>query len=289
MSARIGEGAGDRRRADLRRLALLAVAAAAAFGVAYLMSDERDWSGVTRARAMHEAAQAKRAEVERLLGRPPRAPDAEAATGLQRTAAGDTSGEGEPAAPQDPLWQLALAAHEQGLHIRHLAPAPGGVQGARDEAEPRYDIAGDGRIGAIVGWVRSLAALPLAVAPVRLDIERQAAGATFSARLAVSPGAAAHGQGALLRPDPFEVLTVGLPAEAEFGGREAAASPRLAGIVRNGRRALAVFDVDSGPWCAAPGERIGGERIARIDGGGVWFGAGEGREHRVALAGERPS
>lgn len=90
-------------------------------------------------------------------------------------------------------------------------------------------------------------------------------------------------------PDPFDVLTVDLPAEADFGGREAAASPRLAGIVGNARRALAVFDTESGPWCAAPGERIGGERVARIDGGSVWFGLGDGREHRAVLAGEGQS
>ncbi|MBN3727629.1 hypothetical protein [Burkholderia sp. Ac-20379] len=102
-------------------------------------------------------------------------------------------------------------------------------------------------------------------------------------------------------PDPFDVLTVGLPDGADegadevaddgadFGGREAVASPRLAGIVGNARRALAVFDAESGPWCAAPGERIGGERIARIDGGGVWFGSGDGREHRVVLAEEGQS
>lgn len=288
MSMRIGNWASDARHAGLSRCAVLAVAAAAVFLASYVMSNERDWSGVTRARAMHEAAQAKRAEAERLIERQPRAAEAEpdTATGLRLATLAEPGDEAGSAASQDPLWQLALAAHEQGLHIRHLAPAPGGVQGARDETEPRYDIAGDGRIGAIAGWVRSLAALPLAVAPVRLDIERQAAGATFSARLAVSPGAAAQGQGALMLPDPFDVLTVGVSTEADFGGREAAASPRLAGIVGNARRALAVFDADSGPWCAAPGERVGGERIARIDGGSVWFGSGDGREHRVVLAGE---
>ncbi|GAB7534434.1 hypothetical protein [Burkholderia sp. 3C] len=291
MNTRIGNGTSDGRHAGLRRLAILVAAAVAAFLMLSVMSNERDWSGVTQARAMRDAARVKRADVEQRIERHPHAADVEpdAAAGPRLAKVRESSdGAGSPDS-QDPLWQLALAAHEQGLHIRHLAPAPGGVQDAGNEAEPRYDIAGDGRIGAIAGWVRALAALPLNVAPVRLDIERQAAGATFSARLAVSPGAAARGQGALMLPDPFDVLTVGLPADADFGGREAAPSPRLAGIVGNARHALAVFDAESGPWCAAPGERIGGERIARIDGGGVWFGSGDGREHRVMLAGEGQS
>lgn len=192
MSMRIVNWAGDERHAGLRRLAVLAVVAAAAFLVSYFMSTERDWSGVTQARAMHEAVRAKRGELERLIERQPHATDAESAgaTALRLATASEPDDEGDSPASQDPLWQLALAAHEQGLHIRHLAPAPGGVQGVRDEAEPRYDIAGDGRrrIGAIAGWVRSLAALPMAVVPVRLDIERQAASTTFSARLAVVAG-----------------------------------------------------------------------------------------------------
>ncbi|MFW6854352.1 hypothetical protein ACODYM_23975 [Burkholderia gladioli] len=292
--------------AGVRRLLALAGVASAVFGGLWAVSGERDWSGIAGARARHGEALAQRELAERRLDlQPDPRPDPrsiEPEPSRQEEVPGQSSLDARagrsPALPEnrrdegepllDPGWQLIAGAHDSGLRIRRLGP----VQQAGAEAAAGgmryYDVAGDGRFGAIGAWVRSLAALPMAVVPVGIEVQRQGDGASFSARLAVSPS----GPDA---PDvvrgPVAMAVPGLGAAeagADFGGREPAAMPRVAGIVRDARRGLVLFDAEAGAWSASVGERVGAERITRIDADGVWLGLddGGGARHRMVLRGE---
>ncbi|WP_167244018.1 hypothetical protein [Burkholderia sp. Cy-637] len=288
--------------AGVRRLLALAGVASAVFGGLWAVSGELDWSGIAGARARHGEALAQRELAERRLDLQPDPRSIEPEPSRQEEVPGQSSLDARagrsPALPEnrrdegepllDPGWQLIAGAHDSGLRIRRLGPAQQAGAEAAAGGMRYYDVAGDGRFGAIGAWVRSLAALPMAVVPVGIEVQRQGDGASFSARLAVSlPGPDA--------PDvePGAVATAAsgpsaAEAGADFGGREPAAMPRVAGIVRDARRGLVLFDAEAGAWSASVGERVGAERITRIDADGVWLGLddGGGARHRMVLRGE---
>ncbi len=273
--------------AGRRRLAGLAAMVLAGFGGVYAAAGRQDWSGADAARARHEVAAAEQARVERVLRNRP-------IEGEEAVAAASSMSGGAVVTGRDPAWQLAVAAHDHGLHLRRLAPAPaeGGGGKAGEVSAVQFDVAGDGRLASIAAWIRSLARLPIGVVPLRVDIRRRDVGASFSVRVAVSPvpsvSQADREREDGAAPAASDPLLAGA-AEADFGGHEIAVPPRLAGIVGDARRGLALFDTGVGPWCATVGEQVGTERVERIDGGGVWLGAADGRRRRVALmaGGER--
>ncbi|QGA36462.1 hypothetical protein GAS19_01375 [Burkholderia glumae] len=182
---------------------------------------------------------------------------------------------------RDAVWLLAIAAHESGLRIGRLGPAPAehGKHGAA--AGRRYDLAGTGSFGEVARWLRALAREPATFAPLSLEVTRRGGGAVFSARFSVHDGGGRPAAGSGLAP-------AALPAADafEFGGAEAVAMPRVAGILRDARGGLALLDAGGRARSAAVGERIGAERITRIAADGVWLEADDGREQRVALGAE---
>ncbi|MDJ1161967.1 hypothetical protein QHI69_08605 [Burkholderia gladioli pv. gladioli] len=289
-----------------RRLLALAGVASAVFGGLWAVSGERDWSGIAGARARHGEVLAQRELAERRLDLQPDSrqdprliePEPSRQEEVPGQSSLDDRAGRSPALPEnrrnegeallDPGWQLIAGAHDSGLRIRRLGPAQQAGAEAAAGGMRYYDVAGDGRFGAIGAWVRSLAALPMAVVPVGIEVQRQGDGASFSARLAVSPSGpdapdVAPGPVAMAAPGPGAA-----EAGADFGGREPAAMPRVAGIVRDARRGLVLFDAEAGAWSASVGERVGAERITRIDADGVWLGLddGGGVRHRMVLRGE---
>ncbi|WP_186184998.1 hypothetical protein [Burkholderia gladioli] len=292
--------------AGVRRLLALAGVASAVCGGLWAVSGERDWSGIAGARARHGEVLAQRELAERRLDLPPDSrqdprliePEPSRQEEVPGQSSLDDRAGRSPALPEnrrnegeallDPGWQLIASAHDSGLRIRRLGPAQQAGAEAAASGMRYYDVAGDGRFGAIGAWVRSLAALPMAVVPVGIEVQRQGDGASFSARLAVSPSGpdapdVAPGPVAMAAPGPGAA-----EAGADFGGREPAAMPRVAGIVRDARRGLVLFDAEAGAWSASVGERVGAERITRIDADGVWLGLddGGGVRHRMVLRGE---
>lgn len=289
-----------------RRLLALAGVASAVFGVLWTVAGQRDWSGLAGARVRHDAALAQRERAEHRLeprqdsrqdSRPIESEPSRPGEASWQASPDDRASRSPPSPPGlpegrrsgrepplDPGWQLAVGAHDSGLRIRRLGPAQQAGAEVAAGGVRHYDIAGDGRFGAIAAWVRSLAALPMAVVPVDIEVRRQGDGASFSARLTVSPPEPGAPD---VVPGPVVMAGLGLTDTefgADFGGREPAAMPRVAGIVRDARRGLALFDAEAGAWSALVGERVGAERITRIDGGGVWLGLDDGGgAHRMVL------
>ncbi len=286
------------------KLVVLGCVAGAVCAVLRATGDERDWSGVGQARRRLDAAMSERDQAERRLRawRPaavrhesPRSAG-RAAAPIVTAARADTRVPPEPrttqpssavsATPQhdgrlahDTVWWLATAAHESGLRIGRLGPMPA-EHGEPDAAGQRYDVAGTGGFGEVARWVRSLARVPATIVPLGIEVTRRAGGAAFSARFAVHDGdgrpAATSG-----------LMRAALPAgAAEFGGSDALAMPRVAGILRDARGGLALIDAGGRARAAAVGERIGAERITRITADGVWLETDDGREQRVALSAE---
>lgn len=263
--------------------------------------DERDWSGVGQARRRLDAAVSERDQAERRLRawRPevplhePQRSAGQAAAPIATAMRADARVPSGPratlptspassASRHDTVWWLATAAHESGLRIGRLGPAPA-EQGEYDAAGRRYDIAGTGGFGEVARWVRSLARVPATIVPLSIEVTRRIGGAAFSARFSVHDGdgrpAAASG-----------LMRAALPVAgaAEFGGNDALAMPRVAGILRDARGGLALIDTGGRALSAMVGERVGTERITRIAADGVWLEADDGREQRVALSGEAP-
>ncbi|MBI0326562.1 hypothetical protein [Burkholderia plantarii] len=294
------------------KLVVLGCVAGAVCLVLRAAGDERDWSGVGQARRRLDAAMSERDQAERRLRawRPEVAPHesphsagqavapaAPIATPTRTDTRTDTRVPPEPrttlpsstASPasrhggrlaHDTVWWLAAAAHESGLRIGRLGPTPA-EHGEHGAAGQRYDVAGTGGFGEVARWVRSLARVPATIVPLGIEVTRRAGGAVFSARFLVHDGdgrpAAAGG-----------VMRAALSAAgaAEFGGSDALAMPRVAGILSDARGGLALIEAGGQARAAAVGERVGAERITRIAADGVWLEADDGREQRVALSAE---
>ncbi len=295
------------------KLVVLGCVAGAVGVVLRAAGDERDLSGLGQARRRLDAAISARDQAERRLraglpgqAAPRTAPARARAAALPHEAPLPAPRAAASAAPiaaaargsrppfvtfqpsrhdgpfvRDAVWLLAIAAHESGLRIGRLGPAPAehGKHGAA--AGRRYDLAGTGSFGEVARWLRALAREPATFAPLSLEVTRRGGGAVFSARFSVHDGGGRPAAGSGLAP-------AALPAADafEFGGAEAVAMPRVAGILRDARGGLALLDAGGRARSAAVGERIGAERITRIAADGVWLEADDGREQRVALGAE---
>ncbi|WDD96094.1 hypothetical protein Bsp3421_006287 [Burkholderia sp. FERM BP-3421] len=253
--------------------------AGAVWGGGVLAGGAADWSGLGRERAAlvavvaHEARAAQQLSIRRAQARASVArPD------------GPTGW-----APGERVLQLAAHAQACGLQLRELDRAPAGrdpeaagraAEGGPDE---RLTLVAVGGFGAIRAFLAGLAALPQLVVPARVEVRRDGEANRLETRLevffklaspdsAVASGGVGHG-------DPFAGE---LHAEAASPVSGAA---RLVGVWRDADRGLALFEGDGAAWSVETGERVGEERVAGIDLGGVVL-RGRGAQRRIPLLAE---
>ncbi|AOK15455.1 pilus assembly protein [Burkholderia cepacia] len=266
LAYRFGSGDGGRNGATRRALPVASHVAGCllAFGMVLAggvhLSAAADWSGLARSRASLDAARARAAEAERAL----------AQAAMHRAAPARTDdGRGEPAAPGWPALMLELAdrAASSGLRVVSFEPQP--EPGARQDVRRTVRIVADGGFPALRRMVGALATLPVLVVPTAISAER-AERAGRAARVGLSldvfpampVGRAAYGD----RPiavasqdaDPF-----GIGDEPGMGDT---LPPRLAGVMRDARTGLALFDDGAGAITAvAAGEAVGAMRVVRVE------------------------
>ncbi|KVP88715.1 pilus assembly protein [Burkholderia ubonensis] len=263
LAYRFGSGDGGRNGATRRALPVASHVAGCllAFGMVLAggvhLSAAADWSGLARSRASLDAARARAAEAERAL----------AQAAMHRAAPAKTDdGRGEPAAPGWPALMLELAelAASSGLRVVSFEPQP--EPGARQDVRRTVRIIADGGFPALRRMVGALATLPVLVVPTAINAERAGRAARVGLSLDVFPampgGRAAYGD----RPiavasqdaDPF-----GIGGEPGTGDT---LPSRLAGVMRDARTGLALFDDGAGAITAvAAGEAVGAMRVVRVE------------------------
>ncbi|KVC84656.1 hypothetical protein [Burkholderia ubonensis] len=263
LAYRFGSGDGGRNGATRRALPVASHVAGCvlAFGVVLAggvhLSAAADWSGLARSRASLDAARARAAEAERAL----------AQAAMHRAAPAKTDdGRGEPAAPGWPALMLELAelAASSGLRVVSFEPQP--EPGARQDVRRTVRIVADGGFPALRRMVGALATLPVLVVPTAINAERAGRAARVGLSLDVFPampgGRAAYGD----RPiavasqdaDPFGI--------GDEPGTGDTLPSRLAGVMRDARTGLALFDDGAGAITAvAAGEAVGAMRVVRVE------------------------
>ncbi|OJA86216.1 pilus assembly protein [Burkholderia ubonensis] len=263
LAYRFGSGDGGRNGATRRALPVASHVAGCllAFGVVLAggvhLSAAADWSGLARSRASLDAARVRAAEAERAL----------AQAAMHRAAPAKTDdGRGEPAAPGWPALMLELAelAASSGLRVVSFEPQP--EPGARQDVRRTVRIVADGGFPALRRMVGALATLPVLVVPTAINAERAGRAARVGLSLDVFPampgGRAAYGD----RPiavasqdaDPFGI--------GDEPGTGDTLPSRLAGVMRDARTGLALFDDGAGAITAvAAGEAVGAMRVVRVE------------------------
>ncbi|KWN73126.1 pilus assembly protein [Burkholderia ubonensis] len=263
LAYRFGSGEGGRNGATRRALPVASHVAGCvlAFGMVLAggvhLSAAADWSGLARSRASLDAAMARAAEAERAL----------AQAAMHRAAPATTDdGRGEPAAPGWPALMLELAelAASSGLRVVSFEPQP--EPGARQDVRRTVRIVADGGFPALRRMVGALATLPVLVVPTAISAERAGRAARVGLSLDVFPampgGRAAYGD----RPiavasqdaDPFGI--------GDEPGTGDTLPSRLAGVMRDARTGLALFDDGAGAITAvAAGEAVGAMRVVRVE------------------------
>ncbi|KIP19825.1 hypothetical protein KY49_2286 [Burkholderia sp. MSHR3999] len=263
LAYRFGSGDGGRNGATRRALPVASHVAGCvlAFGMVLAggvhLSAAADWSGLARSRASLDAARARAAEAERAL----------AQAAMHRAAPAKTDDcRGEPAAPGWPALMLELAelAASSGLRVVSFEPQP--EPGARQDVRRTVRIVADGGFPALRRMVGALATLPVLVVPTAISAERAGRAARVGLSLDVFPampgGRAAYGD----RPiavasqdaDPFGI--------GDEPGTGDTLPSRLAGVMRDARTGLALFDDGAGAITAvAAGEAVGAMRVVRVE------------------------
>ncbi|WGS42352.1 pilus assembly protein [Burkholderia sp. JSH-S8] len=238
------------------------------------LADSADWGGLARSRALLEVAIARAAAAERVLAEASRHRAAHAGTG-------DSSG--VPAAPGWPavLLELAELAASSGLQVVALEPQAG--QDAKPGGRRTVRIDADGGFPALRRMIDGLAALPVLVVPAAMRAERDSRTARVTLSLDVFPalrgGEAVYGDGRR-REDSADADPFGVPTAPGAGS---APPSRLAGVMRDARAGLALFDDGMGAITAvAAGDAVGAMRVMRVEPDAVMLATASG-PRRMAL------
>ncbi|MCP3718603.1 hypothetical protein [Paraburkholderia sp. CNPSo 3281] len=240
-----------RRQAVALTIAVLALATASG---ACIVGDPL---GVHAARAALEAAQRRYGDARQVLARLPALREAAARTTSRARRAGNSA---------DDIRRTSQLAAQSGLVLHALEPGVAG--GAQAEAFRSIKLVAQGSFAQLRGLLEGLAREPALTVPFELAIRRIGTGLSVSATLrvydalpavplAAAPAAAAR--------DPFTHAAAAGRAEDGW---------RLAGILQDRQRILALVETPEGIVTAQAGEAIGDARVLAIGPARVVVAAG---------------
>lgn len=270
------------RLADFRRIsgagwraAAGAALAGGVFACGAHAGRDADWGGVEQSRMALEAVASREARARRLLAAPP------------ASSAGHGRSLGERQTPADLALRIASYADASGLRMRKLERIEGERADERrdDGGVYAFAMSAEGDFGALYRFLSGLAALPALIVPIATSVKRDGGATTvLDARLDVWPAlpAGAGQRPANVREAPFADPFSTIPMLAVEGAADAA---RLVGVLRDRRSGLALFERGDDAWSIAPGQRIGGDRLARIEAGGVTLATHDGRRRVMTVGG----
>ncbi len=246
-----------------------------AFGVVLAggihLADRADWSGLAYSRAALEEVSARVVAAERAI---------QEAARLAPPPAEPEFAEDHGHAPgwASLMLRLAELAAASGLQLQSLEPQDS--QG--EQAVPRRTvrIVAHGGYPALLRFVGGFAALPALVVPaaVRIDSGRRGGAAAPRVEMSLDVLGALPGGDETLVGGEIVAAAEGDPFDGA-DGREAdhAVPARLAGVIRDARAGLALFDDGAGGIATvAAGEQVGSTRVVRVEPDGVALATADG-------------
>ena len=240
------------------RVAVALTIAVLAFAAASGACIVGDPLGVHAARAALEAAQKRYGDARQVLSRLPVLREAAARTTSRAPRAGNSA---------DDIRRISQLAAQSGLVLHALEPGVAG--GGQAEAFRSIKLIAQGNFAQLRGLLEGLAREPALTVPSELAARRTGTGLSVSATLhvydalpavplaAASPAAAAR--------DPFTHAAEAGTAEDGW---------RLAGILQDRQRILALVETPEGVVTAQAGEAIGDARVLAIGPARVVVAAG---------------
>jgi len=231
-----------RRRAVASTIAVLAFAGASG---ACIVGDPLD---VHAARAALEAAQKRNSDARQVLERLPALREAAARTPSRAPRVGNSA---------DDIRRISQLAAQSGLVLRALEPGAAG--GAQAEAFRSIKLTAQGNFSQLRGLLEGLAREPVLTVASELAIRRMGTGLSVSATLhvydALPAVPLAVASAAAESRDPFTHAASAGSAEAGW---------RLAGILQDRQRIVALVETPAGVVTAQAGESIGDARVLEI-------------------------
>jgi Tfp pilus assembly protein PilO len=246
-----------------RRLLVALSIAAAVYWVGATGWISADPLGVAGSRVSLKEAQHRLAAAQHDTARLP---------ALRRAAADSPANETMPSNVADDLRMVSQLASRNGIALLTLEPATAEGEGMDVMRPIRLTAHAD--FVPLTTFLRALPTLPTLVVPADLTVKRTGDKLAVSATLRVFNGLPAAsaiqgadpGQTAGRLPDPFAP-----PAREEVSGDP---SLRVVGLLRNDMRSVALLETPDGAIVAGRGQRIGAERVTRIDARGITLANG---------------
>lgn len=222
-----------------------------------------DLTGVQASRAALAEAQRRVIQAKRTLDHLPE---------QRRNAAVSSLGKSpEPSTPADDVRVISLLAARCGVTLLTLAPAAG--NGASPDAVRPLQLTAQTDFLHLMMFLRGLSDLPVLVVPEDLTVKRSAGTLFISATLhvfnALSPAPA---KPQILADDDIEADDEEVvfydpfshPSQAD-GDVTQAGLLRLAGLLRDRTRGLALLETSDGATTVEQGQLVGGDRVTGMD------------------------
>ncbi|HTR09249.1 MAG TPA: hypothetical protein VMJ11_21875 [Paraburkholderia sp.] len=235
------------RRRRAAALAIAVLAGTSACGACVVL----DPLGVHTARAALSDAQKRRDDAQQALARLP---------ALRKFAAGAAARAAHVGNSADDIRRISQLAAQSGLVLHALEPAATG--GAKAEAFRSIKLVAQGGFAQLRGLLEALSREPELIAPTELAIQRTRVGLSISATLRVYdalpavPLALASVEEAMAAADPFA------RAAAVGAGQD---GWRLAGILQDRQRIVALVETPEGVMTVQAGQAIGDGRVVQVD------------------------
>ncbi|MGF6780569.1 hypothetical protein [Paraburkholderia sp. GAS334] len=259
-----------------RRFAVASVIAVAVFVAGDNAWLAADLGGVQASRTRLEEARRHLADARQAVARLPALRGAAAKAPALRDATKWTTA--------DDLHAVSQLAGNHGVELLTLAPQPASGTGTTAMRPLRLTARAD--FAEWLGFLRGLPSLPTLVVPADVTIRRQGGMLTINATLdsfsALHPaptqvaGTSSRDEDEdILFFDPFSPVNPPILSDD--------ASLRLVGLLRDSSRGLALVETPDGVAAVTVGERLGAERVVRIDPLGISL-TGNDRTHTLMLA-----
>jgi hypothetical protein len=246
-----------------------------------------DLGGVEASRTALEASSLHLANARRALAQLPALRRDAAATPV---AASTTSTSASWSSADDVRIVSELAAQN---NVALLAVEPGAVSGAGVESMRPLQLTARTDFVHLMAFLRGLSDLPVLIVPVDVTVKRDAAALSVSATLqvfdALRPAPSTTSADAFaddsLDSDDEDIVFFDPFSQPQM--QAAADLPdvsqlRLVGLLSDRTRGLALLDTPDGVATVEPGERIGAERVTKLDASGITL-AKDGATRMLAM------
>ncbi|WNC90055.1 hypothetical protein RI103_01450 [Paraburkholderia sp. FT54] len=247
-----------------------------------------DLGGVEASRAALEAGSLRLANARRSLAQLP-ALRREAAAVPVAASAARSSG---PWSSADDVRIVSELAAQNSVAL--LAVEPGAVNGAGVESMRPLQLIARTDFIHLMAFLRGLSELPVLIVPVDVAVKRDAAALSVSATLHVfdalrpapsTSSADAFADDSLDSDDDENIVFFDPFSQTQMqaaGALSDVSQLRLVGLLRDRTRGLALLDTPDGVTTVGSGQRIGAERVTKLDASGITL-AKDGATRMLAL------